>query len=123
MSERTEPEFVSGLFVKTPEPSQPNFIIAKLGIRREELIEWLLQKSDEWVNIDIKEARSGKWYAQVDTWEPRLSKKPLRTRSKSAVQNEYEANERKQDEADERTRDECRKEATADERFDDDIPF
>lgn len=72
-NERAKPEFVSGLYVKEPHRNKPFFIIAKLSVKREELIKWLQEKEDEWINIDIKEAKSGKLYAQVDNWEPEYS--------------------------------------------------
>ena len=110
--ERAKPEFVSGLFVKTPEPSQPSFIIAKLGIRREELIDWLEGKEGEWVNIDIKESRSGKWYAQVDNWKPTQRKEP---EVKKDIQHDFLN-------PDYNAQDYTRKEDKTD-NFDDDIPF
>ncbi len=79
MSENNEPEFTKGMFVKTPDRYKelPSFIKAKLAIRREEFIEWLEGKpGDEWVNIDIKVSRKGKWYAQVDNWKPEYTLGP-----------------------------------------------
>ena len=63
-------EFIDGLFAKAPHPNAPDFVKAKISIKREELINWLNNRSDEWVNIDVKEGRTGKWYASVDNWKP-----------------------------------------------------
>ncbi len=63
-------EFVDGLIVKQPHPNAPDFVKAKISIKREDLLQWLQNKKDEWINIDIKESKTGKWYAQVDTWQP-----------------------------------------------------
>ena len=63
-------EFIDGLFAKAPHPNAPDFIKANISIKREEMLNWLSSRSDEWINIDVKEARSGKWYAAVDNWQP-----------------------------------------------------
>lgn len=63
-------EFIDGLFAKAPHPNAPDFVKAKISIKREELVQWLSARPDEWINIDVKEARSGKWYAAVDNWQP-----------------------------------------------------
>lgn len=66
----TEKEFVSGLIVKAPNDNAPEYVKAKLSIRREELIAWLQSRDGEWVNADVKVSQGGKWYAQVDDWKP-----------------------------------------------------
>ena len=65
-----EMEFIEGLFVKAPHKNAPDFVKAKVNIKRNDLIQWLSARNDEWINIDIKEAHSGKWYASVDNWQP-----------------------------------------------------
>ena len=61
-------EFIGGLIAKAPNEKAPDFVKARLSIKREEMIAWLQGKSGEWINADIKEARSGKWYCAVDSW-------------------------------------------------------
>lgn len=79
MSNNTETEFVDGLIAKAPHDKAPEFVKARLSIKREELIEWLDSRGEDWINVDIKEARSGKWYAAVDPWKPeRQESKPPR---------------------------------------------
>jgi hypothetical protein len=63
-------EFIDGFFAKAPRVNAPDFVKANISIKREEMIRWLSSRDDEWVNIDVKEARSGKWYASVDNWKP-----------------------------------------------------
>ena len=63
-------EFIDGFFAKAPHENAPEFVKAKVNIKREELLVWLSSRSEEWINIDIKEGRSGKWYASVDNWKP-----------------------------------------------------
>ncbi|MGB0998089.1 MAG: hypothetical protein ACPGXJ_07395 [Pseudomonadales bacterium] len=69
-------EFIDGLFAKAPHPNAPDFVKAKISIKREELLSWLSGRGDEWINIDVKEARSGKWYAAVDNWQPNAGANP-----------------------------------------------
>ena len=63
-------EFIDGFFAKAPHEKAPEFVKAKVNIKREELLQWLSNKTDEWISVDIKEGRSGKWYASVDNWKP-----------------------------------------------------
>jgi hypothetical protein len=63
-------EFVSGLIVKAPNDNAPEYVKAKISIKRAELIAWLQTKSDEWINADVKVSQGGKWYAAVDNWKP-----------------------------------------------------
>lgn len=63
-------KFIDGLIVKAPHNNAPEYVKAKLSIKREELIAWLTQQDGEWVNAEIKESQGGKWYCAVDTWKP-----------------------------------------------------
>ncbi len=65
-------EFVDGLIVKAPHENAPSFVKATISIKVEALGMWLRAKhkaGEEWVNIDVKEAKSGKWYAAVSTYK------------------------------------------------------
>lgn len=62
--------FIDGLIVKAPHERAPEYVKAKLSIRREELIGWLQQQTGDWINADIKVSQNGKWYCAVDTWKP-----------------------------------------------------
>lgn len=62
--------FIDGLIVKEPHERAPDFVKAKLSIKREELIAWLQNQPGDWINADVKVSRGGKWYVAVDTWKP-----------------------------------------------------
>lgn len=67
-------EFVPGLIVKAPNPKAPDFVKASISIKVEELGQFLREKykaGEEWVNIDVKESKGGKWYAAVSTFKPK----------------------------------------------------
>ena len=66
----SEKEFPAGLFAKSPGENAPDFVKAKLSIKRKDLGNWLRGKDDEWLNFDVKESREGKWYVELDTWKP-----------------------------------------------------
>jgi hypothetical protein len=66
-----EIEFPNGLMVKAPRDGAPDFVKAAISIKREELIEWLENRDGDWINLDVKEAKSGHWYAAVNTFKPK----------------------------------------------------
>ncbi len=79
-----EVEFVDGLIVKPPHERAPSYLKASISIKVADLGVWLRAKhkaGDEWVNIDVKEARSGKWYAAVSTYKAKDDKKPSKNTS------------------------------------------
>ena len=69
-------KFINGLIVKAPNENAPEYVKAKLSIKREELIGWLQSESGEWINADIKVSQGGKWYVAVDTWKPKEGSQP-----------------------------------------------
>jgi hypothetical protein len=76
---KEEIEFVDGLLVKPPHAKAPDFVKANIAIKVEDLGKWLRGKykaGNEWVNIDVKEAKSGKWYAAVSTFKPKAKDEP-----------------------------------------------
>ena len=76
MTDKKEIEFLDGLIIKPPRDGAPDFVKCSGSIKREEFIAWLQSRDGEWVNFDVKEARSGKWYAAVNAWKPKDSGKP-----------------------------------------------
>jgi hypothetical protein len=68
-----EKQFVDGLIIKPPRQGAPDFVKGSISIKRAELGNWLRSKSDEWINLDIKESKKGTWYAEVNTWKPQGS--------------------------------------------------
>ena len=62
--------FAKGIYVKPPKENSPDFVKFSMSIKRNEAMGWLQSQSDEWVNLQVKEAKSGKWYCEVDTWKP-----------------------------------------------------
>lgn len=66
-------QFVPGLIVKAPHDKAPEFVKAAISIKVEELGQFLREQykaGQEWVNVDIKVGKSGKWYASINTYKP-----------------------------------------------------
>lgn len=69
-----EIQFVNGLIVKAPHENAPDFVKASISIKVADLGMWLREKhkaGEEWVNVDVKESKGGKWYAAVSTYKPK----------------------------------------------------
>jgi len=65
-----ENKFVDGFFVKAPRAGAPDFVKGSVSLKREEFMRWVSSQEGEWINLDVKEGKSGKWYAQVNDWKP-----------------------------------------------------
>mgnify|MGYP001827608605 CR=1 FL=1 len=63
-------EFVDGMIIKAPRENSPHFVKGSISIKRKDLGNWLRGKTDEWINLDIKESKNGKWYVAVNDWKP-----------------------------------------------------
>jgi len=71
-----EKEFVDGMIVKKPKEQAPDFIKAGISFKLDEFAAWVGQwkknnPGKEWLNIEVKESKGGKYYAEVDNWEPK----------------------------------------------------
>lgn len=70
-----EMEFVDGLIAKAPHEKAPDFVKANLSIKVEQLAKWLQGKAgQEWVNVDVKVSKGGKWYASVSNYKKEEAK-------------------------------------------------
>lgn len=65
-----EKEFINGLSAKKPHEKAPDFVKSKLSIKRLDLIKYLQEQEDEWINADLKESNAGKYYIERDNWKP-----------------------------------------------------
>lgn len=70
MAEQTEKIFADGFIFKEKEHA-PDFVIGAISIKVEEAVAFIKShQKNGWVNLDVKRARSGKAYIQLDTFEP-----------------------------------------------------
>ncbi len=64
--------FVDGLMIKPPHEKAPDFVKCAVSFKVDEIVAFLQShEKNGWVNADIKVGKSGKWYAVLDTWEPK----------------------------------------------------
>jgi len=80
-------KFVPGLYAKEP-TDRPDFVKCLISIKREQMIEFLNSRDDEWLNVEVNEAKLGKWYARLNEWKPATS----RSNSQPASQSTSPAN-------------------------------
>jgi len=63
--------FADGFIFKRKE-NAPDFVVGSQSIKVEEAIAFLQQnQKNGWVNLDIKQSKGGKYYCQLDTWQPK----------------------------------------------------
>jgi len=65
-----EKVFANGFAFKK-NASAPDFVVGKLSVKTDEAVEFIKEHAKKgWVNIDIKQAKSGNYYCELDTYEP-----------------------------------------------------
>lgn len=65
-----DPIFTDGFIFKT-NPNAPDFVKMKISIKEKEAIDFIKKHANGgWLNLDVKESKSGKIYGEVDTWKP-----------------------------------------------------
>ncbi len=85
MANEKEVEFINGLFVKPPHEKAPGFVKAQISLKVEDLGVWLRAKhkaGEQWVNIDVKESKGGKWYAAVSNFKKEDKAEPKKPAGK-----------------------------------------
>lgn len=66
--DQQEKIFADGFIFKR-NPKAPTFVIGRVSMKVEEAINFLkTHEKNGWVNVDIKEARSGNHYIELDTF-------------------------------------------------------
>jgi hypothetical protein len=64
--------FADGFLFKRRE-NAPEFVIGSLSLKVDEAIAFIKNNTKAgWVNLDIKQARSGNYYLELDTFEPKV---------------------------------------------------
>jgi hypothetical protein len=67
--DQQEKIFADGFIFKR-NPKAPQFVVGRVSMKVEEAIAFLkTHEKNGWVNVDIKEARSGNHYMELDTFE------------------------------------------------------
>lgn len=63
-------KFIPGLYVKPPRSGAPDWVKGQISFKLAEFMPWIDGQSGDWINLDIKESKEGKWYAQINDWKP-----------------------------------------------------
>ena len=61
--------WVDGLRVYKPDEKAPDFVKANIVINKAEMLAWLATQPDDKIKVQMKEARSGNYYTEVDTYQ------------------------------------------------------
>ena len=68
-----EKVFADGFIFKR-NPKAPEFVVGRVSVKVDDAIAFLKQNErNGWVNMDIKQARSGNYYIELDTFVPQGS--------------------------------------------------
>lgn len=64
--------FADGLRYELPHDKAPDFVKGRLSIKVPDFISFLEknQSNAGWCNLDLKVGKSGKGYAELNTWKP-----------------------------------------------------
>lgn len=66
----TDKIFADGFIAKRHD-NAPDFVIVGLSVKVSEAVEFLQQnESNGWVNLQVKQSKTGKYYVELDTWRP-----------------------------------------------------
>jgi len=69
--QQDEKIFADGFSFKRNE-NAPDFVIGRLSMKVDEAIAFMKQNEKKgWVNLNVKQARSGNYYLELDTFEPK----------------------------------------------------
>lgn len=69
-----EKTFANGFIFKRNEKA-PDFVVGRLSVKLDEAIAFMKEHDKGgWVNLNIKQARSGNYYIELDTYDPSKSR-------------------------------------------------
>jgi len=62
--------FIDGLILKKPSEKAPKWILWNISIKTEDFIKFIQEHDNGsgWLNIDVKEGKSGKVYCSLNTY-------------------------------------------------------
>lgn len=79
--------FADGFSFKRNE-NAPDFVVGRVSIKVDDAVAFMKQNAKNgWLNLDVKQARSGNYYMELDTFEPKGGSKSSAP-AKKAVQDD-----------------------------------
>lgn len=68
--QQSDKVFADGFIFKRQD-NAPDFVMGSISVKVSEAIAFLQEnESNGWVNLNVKRAKSGKYYIELDTWQP-----------------------------------------------------
>jgi hypothetical protein len=68
--------FANGFSFKRNE-NAPEFVVGRLSMKIDDAIEFMKQnQKNGWINLDVKKARTGNFYLELDTYTPKQGESP-----------------------------------------------
>mgnify|MGYP003624789883 CR=1 FL=1 len=69
--------FAEGFSFKKQE-NAPDFVVGRVSVKCDEAVSFMKEhQSNGWINLNIKYAKSGKPYMELDTWKPTEKKEAV----------------------------------------------
>jgi len=66
-----EKQFIDGLQFKKPNEKAPAFVKGSISINLNKFMEYAdKNQNNGWINIDLKESKTGNYYAELNTFKP-----------------------------------------------------
>lgn len=80
--------FADGFIFKRNEKA-PDFVVGGISIKVEDAVAFL-KKHDKngWVNLQVKNSQGGKYYMELDTFEPKQQQQPQAATPKEEMEKE-----------------------------------
>jgi len=74
-----EKQFAQGLYFKKPSKNAPDFVKGVISIKVAEFGAFLQRfEGEDWVNLDLKESKNGKYYLELNQWTKRSASENLK---------------------------------------------
>ena len=68
--------FANGFSFKRKD-NAPEFVVGRLSLKVDDAIEFIKQnQKNGWINLDVKKARTGNFYIELDTYSPKEVESP-----------------------------------------------
>lgn len=79
--------FADGFVFKRNEKA-PDFVVGNISVKVEEAVAFLKQHAKNgWVNLQVKNSQGGKYYMELDTFEPKVQQAPAPAQQEMAQPN------------------------------------
>ena len=67
---------IKGLFAKDKHENAPEFVKCDISIKRLDMLEFLTNRKEEWINCQLLRSKEGKLYIAENEFKPEKKEKP-----------------------------------------------